>query len=52
VKSSAATVDEYLDELSPERRDAVSAVRETVLAKLPGGYEEIRDPLARVEAET
>jgi hypothetical protein len=43
VKSSAATVDEYLDELSPERRDAVSAVRETVLAKLPGGYEEMMD---------
>ena len=43
MKSSAATVDEYLDELSPERREAVSSVREVVLARLPGGYEETMD---------
>ena len=40
MKSSATTVDEYLEELTPERREAVSAVREVVLANLPDGYEE------------
>ena len=40
MKSSAATVGEYLEELAPERREAVSAVREVVLANLPDGYEE------------
>ena len=43
LKSSAATVGEYLDQLTPERREAVSAVREVVLANLPDGYEEIMD---------
>ena len=43
MKSSAATVSEYLDQLTPERREAVSAVREVVLANLPNGYEEIMD---------
>ena len=38
MKSSAATVNEYLDELTPERREAVSTVREVVLANLPAGY--------------
>ena len=40
MKSNAATVGEYLEELAPERREAVSAVREVVLANLPDGYEE------------
>ncbi len=43
MKSTAATVEEYLDELSPERREAVSTVRQTVLSNLPDGYEEIMD---------
>ncbi len=43
MKSYAATVEEYLEELSPERRAAVSTVRETVLANLPEGYDEIMD---------
>ena len=43
MKSDAATVEEYLQELSPERRAAVSTVRETVLANLPEGYDEIMD---------
>ena len=43
MKSSAATVDEYLDELTPERREAVSTVREVVLANLPAGYQEMMD---------
>ena len=43
MKSDAATVEQYLRELTPERREAVSAVREVVLANLPAGYEEIMD---------
>ena len=43
MKSGAATVAEYLDELPPERREAVSAVREVILANLPDGYEEMMD---------
>lgn len=43
MKSNAATVEEYLDELSAERRKAVSTVREVVLSNLPDGYEEIMD---------
>ena len=56
MKSTATTVEEYLAELSPERHEAVSAIRQTVLSNLPDGYEEIMDfgmivyvvPLARV----
>ena len=55
MKSGAGTVEEYLAELTPERRAAVSAVREVILANLPEGYEETMDfgmvsyvvPLAR-----
>ncbi|HEU0077638.1 MAG TPA: DUF1801 domain-containing protein [Longimicrobiaceae bacterium] len=38
--SSAATVEEYLQELPPERREVVSAVRDVVLRNLPEGYSE------------
>ena len=41
VTSSAKTVDGYLDELTPERRQVVEAVREVILENLPGGYEEV-----------
>ena len=40
ASSSAATVEEYLDELPPERREVVSAVRDVVLRNLPEGYRE------------
>jgi len=40
VQSNASTVQEYLDELPPERREVISEVRETVLANLPEGYVE------------
>ena len=43
MKSTATTVEEYLAELSPERQEAVSAIRQTVLSNLPDGYEEIMD---------
>ena len=38
--SRATTVQEYLDELPPERRATVSAVREVILRSLPAGYAE------------
>src|SRR5205823_6031713 len=40
MTSNATTVDEYLAELPGDRRAAVSAVREVILANLPEGYEE------------
>ena len=40
MQSRATTVAEYLDELPPERRAVVAAVRDLVLRHLPVGYEE------------
>lgn len=40
VKSSAATVEEYLAELPPERAAVVDSVRRVVLEHLPAGIEE------------
>lgn len=40
VSSRADTVEEYLDELPGDRRSAIEAVRETILANLPDGYVE------------
>jgi uncharacterized protein YdhG (YjbR/CyaY superfamily) len=40
ASSNAATVDEYLSELPPDRREAVAAIRQAVLKNLPPGYEE------------
>lgn len=40
VQSSAATVDEYLQELDPERRAAINEVRSVILENLPEGYDE------------
>jgi hypothetical protein len=40
VTSSAKTAEEYLKGLPPERRAALAAVREVILANLPEGYEE------------
>ena len=37
VQSKATTVDQYLDELPPDRRETVAAVRDLVLENLPGG---------------
>ena len=41
VTSPAATVDEYLGHLPPDRREAVATVRQVILANLPEGYEEV-----------
>ncbi len=40
VSSKAETVEEYLGELTDDRRDAIAEVRETILANLPDGYVE------------
>lgn len=40
MRSEAPTVDEYLAELPPERREVVEAVRALVLEHLPEGYQE------------
>lgn len=40
AQSSAATPDEYLDELEPERRAALGRLREVFRANLPEGFEE------------
>ncbi len=41
MKSNAATVAEYLSEMSPGRREAIEKVREIILHNLPDGYEEV-----------
>jgi hypothetical protein len=40
VKSDAATPKEYLDDLPPERRKVVAALRRLVRARIPKGYRE------------
>lgn len=40
MRSDAETVQQYLDELPPERREIISAVRERILEHLPEGYAE------------
>ncbi len=40
MQSSAKTVEEYINSLSPERKEAITALRDTILKYLPKGYEE------------
>lgn len=40
VSSKAHTVDDYLGELSDDRRDAIAEVRDVILENLPDGYAE------------
>ena len=40
VKSDAATPDEYLAALPPDRRAAIAAVRDVIRRNLPDGFEE------------
>jgi uncharacterized protein YdhG (YjbR/CyaY superfamily) len=40
VSSAAKTVDEYIKALPDDRREAITKIREVVLANLPKGYEE------------
>ena len=41
MRSEVTTVEEYLAALPAERREAIEAVRATVLDRLPEGYEEV-----------
>ncbi|MDZ7678032.1 MAG: DUF1801 domain-containing protein [Acidimicrobiales bacterium] len=40
MKSDATTVEDYLGTLPDDRREVIEAVRETMLAHLPEGFEE------------
>lgn len=40
AQSKAETVEEYLAELSPERRSEIATVRKVILDNLPDGYVE------------
>jgi hypothetical protein len=40
MENKPATVEEYLAELAEDRREAIQAVRKTILEHLPKGYEE------------
>jgi hypothetical protein len=40
MKSSATSVNEYLAELPPDRREVISKLRQDILKVLPEGYEE------------
>jgi hypothetical protein len=40
VQSKARTVEQYLAELPPDRREAINAVRKVILNNLPAGFEE------------
>jgi hypothetical protein len=40
MKSKAATVEAYLNELPPDRREVISRVRGVILENLPAGYVE------------
>lgn len=40
MTSKATTVQEYLDELEPDRLEAISALRKVINENLPEGYEE------------
>lgn len=41
MRSEATTVQEYLSELPPERRQIIEKVRQTIQDNLPDGYEEV-----------
>lgn len=41
MQSSAESVQQYLDQLPPERRPQIESVREVILDNLPSGYEEV-----------
>lgn len=41
MQSNAATVEQYLSELPPDRRTAIETVRQAILTNLPSGFEEV-----------
>lgn len=40
MKSNAETVEDYLDELPPDRREAIATIRDVINQHLPEGYVE------------
>lgn len=40
VQSKATTVEAYLEELDPDRREAIAQIRKLILENLPDGYQE------------
>ena len=40
VRSNAVTVKEYLEQLPPEKREVIAAVRKVIRDNLPAGYQE------------
>jgi uncharacterized protein YdhG (YjbR/CyaY superfamily) len=40
VQSAAKTPQEYIDSLPPDRKEAISKIREVILQNLPDGFEE------------
>jgi hypothetical protein len=41
MKSDATSVDQYVEELPPDRREAIAAVRDVIRANLPRGFDEV-----------
>jgi uncharacterized protein YdhG (YjbR/CyaY superfamily) len=41
MATDATTATEYIDALDPDRKAAIEAVRKTILANLPQGYDEV-----------
>jgi hypothetical protein len=41
VQSKAKSVDQYLADLPPDRRETINAVRKVILKNLPKGFEEV-----------
>jgi hypothetical protein len=40
MQSKAGTVDEYIEELPPDRKEPIKALRKVILENLPAGFEE------------
>ena len=40
MRSNAETVEDYLDELPPDRREAIATIRDVINQHLPEGYVE------------
>jgi hypothetical protein len=40
VQSKATTVEDYLEELEPDRRETIEQIRKLILEHLPDGYQE------------
>lgn len=40
MQSSAKTVKEYIESLPPDRQEAIATIRDTIMKRLPKGYEE------------